>query len=124
MFMVRLFQSAPRALARGDLRHIEQRRSMMMFQSAPRALARGDITAQAGQTSIRPVSIRAPCTRTGRPKREKESISFIGFQSAPRALARGDSTSYRATPLNDDVSIRAPCTRTGRLTAQLLARSP
>src|SRR2546426_669599 len=61
------FQSAPRALARGDARSGEWLGNAGTFQSAPRALARGDC------------GDNACC---GTPRK---------FQSAPRALARGDA---------------------------------
>ncbi len=60
------FQSAPRALARGDALAPLRAATDRMFQSAPRALARGD-------------TMLLLCFYS---RRE--------FQSAPRALARGD----------------------------------
>src|SRR5437867_2246460 len=63
---VDLFQSAPRARARGDSASLAERCDKGSFQSAPRARARGDL-----------------------PGMPIESFTNR-FQSAPRARARGD----------------------------------
>ena len=84
------------------------------FQSAPRALARGDAVPPAIRLSERPVSIRAPRSRTGRLKHARRLSRTFWFQSAPRALARGDAAKARHDGLRLDVSIRAPRSRTGR----------
>ena len=46
------------------------------------------------------VSIRAPASRPGRPRRLNAASTTSAFQSAPRPRDRGDTQSYGATPRN------------------------
>jgi len=110
---LRLFQSAPRARARGDTNSLGAQIHLTGFQSAPRARARGDLAnlpgyddelvsiraprTRAGRQNplrardlVRVVSIRAPRTRAGRPGGSGLTATALKFQSAPRARARGD----------------------------------
>ena len=85
-----------------------------MFQSAPRALARGDPQSltQPGQPAL--VSIRAPRTRAGRPRGAKATgCASRGFNPRP-AHSRGATQFLRRVFISQLVSIRAPRTRAGR----------
>jgi len=62
-----LFQSAPRARARGDNKSNIFSPGKHQFQSAPRARARGDMMFDDMINAGIFVSIRAPRTRAGRP---------------------------------------------------------
>ena len=116
---MQMFQSAPRAEARGDVQSCPINHHKIMFQSAPRAEARGDQRSRAPApamsgfnprpapkrgamripcASILPVtvSIRAPRRSAGRSKDEELIPSLNWFQSAPRAEARGDLIRYLA----------------------------
>ncbi len=109
-----MFQSAPRARARGDRsvralhakpsgfnpRPAHARGATHRFgrQSdrarvsirAPRTRA-GRRQTTSTKTALRPVSIRAPRTRAGRQHSLELSLCLNEFQSAPRARARGDA---------------------------------
>ncbi len=110
-----MFQSAPRAHARGDADNLQAGDQFSGFQSAPRAHARGDICSKSSKPSARSfnprpaltrgatqfagghsrdirVSIRAPRSRAGRRHRAFTPVRFSRFQSAPRAHARGDES--------------------------------
>ena len=83
------FQSAPRARARGDARAAPAPTPSRCFNPRP-ALARGATDAQAGDPGAELVSIRAPRSRAGRPLADEAHRLACLFQSAPRARARGD----------------------------------
>src|SRR6185503_1930026 len=84
------------------------------FQSAPRALARGDVFQFGEPDQVADVSIRAPRSRAGRQFTTRVWPAVVGFQSAPRALARGDAHDPAPAPIGVGVSIRAPRSRAGR----------
>ncbi len=85
-----LFQSAPRACARGDEARDTADHRRAQFQSAPRACARGDAMPAHSASWATQVSIRAPRLRAGRPTTAAAPAHPLPFQSAPRACARGD----------------------------------
>ena len=108
------------------------------FQSAPRPRGRGDSGPAAAANPPPSVSIRAPPSRAGRPKRSCRPSSPTWFQSAPRPRGRGDILLERYRQLKrkfqsaprprgrgdasscwprrrrSRVSIRAPPSRAGR----------
>src|SRR5258705_204942 len=53
-------------------------------------LSHGATVTSIGALHVPDVSIRAPCSRTGRPALVHSDGFGVWFQSAPRALARGD----------------------------------
>ncbi len=85
-----MFQSAPRACARGDLANRAVLLVPRRFNPRP-ALARGATPRHAARRPRQPVSIRAPRLRAGRLQILLECGADLGFQSAPRACARGDA---------------------------------
>lgn len=62
-----------------------------MFQSAPRAITRGDHVTDQAQRNYTRVSIRAARTGAGRPSPSRHPTCSTLFQSASRATARGDT---------------------------------
>ena len=84
------FQSAPRALARGDALAPLRAATDRMFQSAPRALARGDTMLLLCFYSRREFQSAPRALARGDLPLARDNLPLIWFQSAPRALARGD----------------------------------
>ncbi len=132
-----LFQSAPRARARGDKDRHGLRAAPRGFNPRPAhargatlegrglqpllggfnprpAHARGATTPTAFCPRSSVVSIRAPRTRAGRQIDVWTSRRSSAFQSAPRARARGDAAGDEDHRGAGEVSIRAPRTRAGR----------
>ena len=108
------FQSAPRAPARGDVPLFSAKLCPALFQSAPRAPARGDQLLFEYPRRYIVVSIRAPRTRAGRLYNPGTIYAMYDVSiRAPRTRA-GRHENKNRTPDTVSVSIRAPRTRAGR----------
>ena len=132
-----MFQSAPRSRERDDLHSPIAPLRPCRFNPRP-ALASGTTFVSTARISDECVSIRAPLSRAGRPRRPNARRAARRFQSAPRSRERDDSMSAKL-PLGfigfnprpalasgttcwcmlfvrfQRVSIRAPLSRAGRL---------
>ena len=84
-----LFQSAPRAGARGDKMFATALSLPLRFNPLP-ARVRGEITRWSGTCQYSTVSIRSPRGCAGRSGSAMPTRWPLLFQSAPRAGARGD----------------------------------
>ena len=108
-----LFQSAPRARARGDYPLKATADGLAKFQSAPRARARGDLSPDENELALQGFNPRPALARgaTNCPA-ERPPVS-ASFNPRP-ALARG--ATYYLSPNRAvlQVSIRAPRSRAGR----------
>ena len=107
------FQSAPRSLERGDQTEAEASGLIAGFNPRP-ALSNGATAPTSQPLPAGAVSIRAPLSRTGRPRGSDAARSDCPVSIRAPLSRTGRHRHHAAWEVDGAVSIRAPLSRTGR----------